>query len=139
MWIVVGSKHKYIPKPNGLEVTKTCPKCNGPRKLFEVVPKEYFTIFWVPLFPTDEKQPVLECPGCQTRFRIDQGDYSLAAKQRESNVPKESSRTTQAERVVVNCPICQCAARVPKADELIRVKCPKCEGKHDVRNGAIQL
>lgn len=135
MWIVVGSKHKYVPKPGGLLVTKPCAKCRGPTRFFEVVPKEYFTVFWVPLFATSEKEPVLECSDCHDRYRISQSDYRLAVQQDEQ---APTAQPTSPSRVVVACPSCATGLRIPNLKDLVRVTCPKCSNKVEVREGSIK-
>jgi len=51
-------------------VNKTCPACRREGVFFEVIPKKYFTLYWVPLFSTEQKPSVLECPGCHEKFYI---------------------------------------------------------------------
>jgi hypothetical protein len=45
-------------------------------KFFEVIPTKYFSIFWIPIAPTESIKSLLECPNCHERFYIQQNDYS---------------------------------------------------------------
>jgi hypothetical protein len=147
MWMVIGRKHQYVRKPGGLEVMKTCPRCMGPAKFFEVVPKEYFTVYWVPLFPipSSDKEPVLECSGCHDRYRLSPSDHELATKQMRAPAGKPGSTSSspspgagaEVERVVLLCPACNAGARVPKVRDRIRVTCPKCTTRFEVHDGTV--
>jgi hypothetical protein len=69
-FIIWGSKWKYEKKPGGMVVNKFCPNCKRQEDMFEVIPKKYFTLYWIPLFSTEQKDPLLECPNCHEKFYI---------------------------------------------------------------------
>jgi ribosomal protein L33 len=75
-----GSKWEYKTKENGLIIDKYCPECNRYGEFFEVIPTKYFTLFWIPIFPTETKKALLECPNCHERFYIQSSDYYSAKK-----------------------------------------------------------
>jgi len=49
MFISWGSKWKYEKKLNGLKIDKKCPECSSFGEFFEVIPKKYFTLYWIPI------------------------------------------------------------------------------------------
>ncbi len=69
-FIIWGSKWKYERKQGGMMVNKTCPACLREGVFFEVIPKKYFTLYWIPLFSTEQKSSLLECPNCHEKFYI---------------------------------------------------------------------
>ena len=68
MFIIFGTKWKYKKKPGGLKVAKVCPNCGRDGEFFESVPKQYISLYFIPLIPISQKNPVLECPNCHERF-----------------------------------------------------------------------
>ncbi len=74
-FLVWGSKWKHKRKENGLILYKQCPECNRSGEFFEVIPKKYFTLFWIPILPTEKKKSVFECPNCHERFYMQNQDH----------------------------------------------------------------
>jgi len=130
MWIVVGTKHDYVPKPRGVRVPRSCPECRRVTTFFEVVPRKYITVFWVPLIPTGKGDAVLECDGCHKHFQISPRDYVEAAAR---GAPADAQpASSDDDRIVVQCPKCARSARVPLTTQTLRVTCPGCREKFDV-------
>jgi DNA-directed RNA polymerase subunit RPC12/RpoP len=52
------------------EGVRQCPHCGQfvvfkPRRA-----RTFVHLFWIPLFPIDAGQPLIECPNCRTRFDV---------------------------------------------------------------------
>ena len=124
MFIVVGTKQEYVTKPRGMRLSKSCPECRRTTTFFEVVPREYITIFWMPVIPTGSGDAVLECEGCHKHFQVGPEDRSPPPA---PTVVRESG-----DRITVTCPKCAARARVPFVTETLRVTCPACREKFDV-------
>ncbi len=75
MFIMWGNEWDYEVKKDGLSIYKPCPNCHLIRKLVEVIPTSYFTIFFVRVSATERKNSVLECTSCRERFYIQPDDY----------------------------------------------------------------
>lgn len=136
-----GSKWKYERREGGLIVDKLCPSCHKYGEFSEVVPIKYFTLFWVPIFQTEKKQAVLECPNCQARFYIQANDYNGGKKNRAGiiEMPPSSEKTPKAPvretNCIFECEQCLQKLRVPKKQTTIIVRCPKCSNRFIVKNG----
>jgi DNA-directed RNA polymerase subunit M/transcription elongation factor TFIIS len=134
-----GSKWKYNVKEGGLRVAKLCPECGVRGTFFEVIPTKYFSIFWVPVAPTESKKPLLECPNCHERFYIQEADYSSAIKDSAKSekkynkvihLPQDSIDVS-----IVPCDNCGQKLKVPKNDRMLRVKCPSCKNTFHFQKG----
>lgn len=134
VWVVVGTKTNYERKPNGLRIMKSCPQCKRLVEFFEVIPKNYVTLFWVPLVPTSSDDPVLECTGCHTRYKMSTDDAQAAQSQRTT---PPDQQTQPSEKVIVICPHCAAHARIPSTRERIRVTCPSCKQHFRALNGLV--
>ena len=134
MWLVVGTKTNYIAKPHGLRVMKNCPQCTRMMEFFEVVPKNYLTVFWVPLVPTGSDESVLECRGCHNRYRMSSSDKIAATL--DTSRP-EDSPPDLTEKVIVSCPRCSGHTRIPCTTQRIRVTCPSCKAQFPALNGIV--
>lgn len=144
MFIVWGSKWQYKVKENGLRVNKMCPECDRRGDFFEVIPTKYFTLFWIPLSPTETKKPLLECPHCHERFYIQHHDYMNAIKrlselkQKKTNVlhmPYENHSISN--YTIFPCEHCGQKLRTPIKEELLKVTCPSCKNIFHFIDGKI--
>ena len=142
MFIIWGSTWRYKPKADGLRVKKMCPECEKTRDLFEVIPTKYFTVFWIPIAPTQTKKPLLECSNCHERFYIQGSDYltaitDLSASQVETSraTPLPESQEVSTPISIAVCDRCGQKLRIPKNSNVFRVKCPSCRNTFDFQNG----
>jgi hypothetical protein len=109
------------------------------RNFFEVIPTKYFSIFWIPVAPTESKNPLLECPNCHERFYIQQADYLSAIKDVWKSKPKYSEAIQlpqdSIDFCIVPCDICGQKLKVPKNDKLLRVTCLSCKNTFNFQEG----
>jgi ribosomal protein L33 len=111
-----GSEWSYKRKKGYLSVEKLCPECDKRCEFVEVVPTKHFTLFWIPVFETETKKPLLECTRCQSRFYIQPSDYAAA-------------------KCIFECEHCSQKLRVPQKDAVISVRCPTCGTSFKVKDG----
>lgn len=45
-----------------------CPDCGTYRMYFLMLVKRWFTLYWIPLFPTKELGEFIECQSCKSTF-----------------------------------------------------------------------
>ena len=133
-----GSKWKYNVKEGGLRVEKLCPECTTRGIFFEVVPTKYFSIFWIPVAPTESKKPLLECPNCHERFYIQQSDYLSAIKdvaKPKINVDRAIHLSNGHDFCIVPCDYCGKRLKVPNNNKMLRVTCPSCKNTFNFQKG----
>jgi hypothetical protein len=134
-----GSKWKYNVKEGGLRVEKLCPECGGRGKFFEVIPTKYFSIFWIPVAPTESKKPLLECPNCHERFYIQQADYLSAINDLGQSKTKHNKvihlPQDSIDAYIVQCDNCGQKLKVPKNDRMLKVTCPSCKNTFHFQKG----
>jgi hypothetical protein len=142
MFLVWGSKWQYKVKENGLRVNKTCPECDNRCDFIEVIPTKYFTLFWIPLFSTETKKPLLECTHCHERVYIQHQDYMNAIKSlSESDQRKQKELQAQHEDhgnsncTVFQCQHCRQNLRIPIKKELLKITCPTCKNIFHFQDG----
>ena len=132
LFVIWGNKWRHKTKGNGLRVEKFCPECDRRGEFFEVVPTEYFTLFFIPIFRLDTKKPLLECPNCHTRFYIQPQDYLSGVKTfSKSNNDGEIKK----EDCIIVCENCGKKLRVPRRDDRIKGACPSCRSTIYFQNG----
>ncbi len=81
MFVILGDKWKYNKKKNGLRINKHCPNCQKFATFQEVIPTQYFALFFIPVFPTQKEKSLLECPLCKSRYNIQTQDYHASIGQ----------------------------------------------------------
>ncbi len=68
LFIILGSKIVHKPVKNGWRGRLNCPQCREPRLFVEMQPVTYFTLYWLPIFPTSRGEHYIECKQCGGKF-----------------------------------------------------------------------
>ena len=66
--IIWGHKWQFKPVAGGWRGNLHCPQCGTIRSFHEKQPVKYFTLYWIPLFPTSRGESFIECDTCGGRF-----------------------------------------------------------------------
>ncbi len=66
--IIWGNKWVFKPVAGGWTGEIHCPECGTGRQFSEKQPVKYFTLYWLPLFPTSRGESFIECNSCESRF-----------------------------------------------------------------------
>ncbi len=61
-----------------------CPVCAAPRNFEQKRVRRFFTLYFIPLFPTDTLGQYVECTTCQGTFETDVLHYDPAAEERQT-------------------------------------------------------
>src|SRR5262245_20065590 len=134
MFIIFGTKMVKTPEKNGLNLRKHCARCHFLSDMQEHSSKQYFTLFFIPVFPVSKGESTLVCNRCGASFYIQAEDYSAAETgspfSSEGASRKES--TPEAERMVIVCDHCKGRLRIPMTGQRLLVTCPHCKRKFEV-------
>jgi len=66
--IIWGHKWQFKPVQAGWRGNLHCPQCGTIETFQEMQPVKYFTLYWLPLFPTSRGEPFIECKKCGGKF-----------------------------------------------------------------------
>jgi len=55
---------------DGVVCNNHCPQCGSVQRMEEYRVVEYFTLYFIPVFPIKKHQPHLRCTGCGTGYVI---------------------------------------------------------------------
>lgn len=68
--IVFGTRWHFKPSPGGWDGTLNCPVCKGPSRMVQQHAFKAFTLYWWPLFRTEDGGELLQCATCKVRFEM---------------------------------------------------------------------
>jgi len=74
MFFIIGEQTVKTRVKDGMYLLKYCPKCNSTTRMYESSMRDYFTLFFIPLFPVEKGESVLTCPGCNTSYIMQEED-----------------------------------------------------------------
>lgn len=66
--IVFGTRWHFRDRPGGFRGDLSCPECQRREYFVEKDAFKAFTLYWWPLFRTEEGGTLVECQRCQGRF-----------------------------------------------------------------------
>ena len=68
MIIVYGTKNKI--KNLGIVGKYECSRCNNISDLQFMSSQQWFTLFWISIFPISKKQEFMQCPICHQNYQV---------------------------------------------------------------------
>ena len=139
--LIFGYGPKYTLEAKGQFV---CPKCSIKKEYTVKSSRQYFRLFFIPIFPFGKKnEPIVECQTCNrtwytevlenNNYNLDgstynkDDSYNLDGSPHKKDdfdikVETESNKT----HTIKNCPNCQTKIRLVKG-KVGTVKCPNCQ------------
>ncbi len=134
MFILFGAKTVKTLVKNGLNLRKHCDRCRLLSDLREHSFRQYFTLFFIPVFPISKGKSMLVCNRCDASFYIQPEDY--LSSQMESSFHSASatkiSSAPDAEKLVIVCEYCKGRLRIPLTGRKLLVTCPHCKREFEV-------
>lgn len=134
MFILFGSKTVKMPLKNGLNLRKHCDRCRLLSDMQEHSSRQYFTLFFIPVFPISKGESVLVCDRCGATFYIQAEDYLVPETENSfhsAGAPKRGSAPGP-EKMVFICDYCKGRIRIPMTGRRLLVTCPHCKSKFEV-------
>jgi hypothetical protein len=134
MFILFGAKTVKTPVKNGLNLRKHCDRCRLLSDLREHRFRQYFTLFFIPVFPISKGESMLVCNRCSASFYIQPEDYlspQIESSFHSASATKMSS-APDAERLVIVCDYCKGRLRIPLTGRRLLVTCPHCKREFEV-------
>jgi len=146
MFILFGNKSQKSVQSRGKLVERYCAECRCVQKCEEYteVSKDSFTLFFVPIFTTDDKNNKYKCTVCGGNLCFDIPDSYLGEKDglseiglseinfEEKQESKESPKASPSDKIVLKCKHCKKKIRIPRINKAILVTCPHCKTKFRV-------
>ena len=134
MFIIFGAKTVKTPVKNGLNLRKYCDRCRLLSDLREHSFRQYFTLFFIPVFPISKGESSLVCNRCGASFYIQPEDH--LGSERESSFHSagatERISAPDAEKMVIVCDYCEGRLRIPMTGRRLLVTCPHCKREFKV-------
>ena len=136
MFILLGAKTVKTPVKNGLSLRRRCGRCQYLSDLREHSLRQYFTLFFIPIFPISKGESLLVCDRCGASCYIQPEDY-LGSEREGSfhtagSIEKES--VPSAEKLVIVCDYCEGRLRIPMTGRRLLVTCPHCKREFEVKH-----
>jgi len=66
--IVFGTRWHFRASEGGWDGDLNCPVCRGPQRMVQQHAFKAFTVYWWPLFRTDDGGELVQCTQCAVRF-----------------------------------------------------------------------
>jgi hypothetical protein len=134
MFLLLGAKSVKRPVKNGLRLRRRCARCQYLSDLREHSFRQYFTLFFIPLFPISKGESLLVCDRCGATFYIQPEDY--LESEREAVIHSagaiEKESLPDAEKLVIVCDHCEGRLRIPMTGRRLLVTCPHCKRQFEV-------
>jgi hypothetical protein len=134
MFILFGAKTVKKPVKNGLNLRKRCDKCHYLSDLREHSYRQYFTLFFIPVFPISKGESSLVCNRCGASFYIQPEDYLRSQTESSFHTAGavNKSSASDSEKMVVVCEYCEGRLRIPMTGRRLLVTCPHCKRDFEV-------
>ena len=116
---------------DGLTVRRQCDRCRFISDLEEYRVRNFFTLFFIPVFPISKGEEILRCSRCQAEFYPREEDYLAAGKEIPASMRRFRYEPLEHNKVVISCAYCHGKLRVPLRNKRILVTCPHCRERFD--------
>jgi hypothetical protein len=135
MFVIFGAKTVKTLVKSGVIVRRRCDKCHYLSDLLEHIFRQYFTLFFIPVFPISKGNSLLVCNRCKAAFYIQGEDYlaTEGKKSVHSSGDTTLGSTPETEKMIITCGVCRGLLRVPvMTGHRLLVTCPHCNRKFEV-------
>src|SRR5262245_42464274 len=134
MFILFGVKTVKTPVKNGLNLRKHCDRCRLLSDLREHRFRQYFTLFFIPVFPISKGESMLVCNRCGASFYIQPEDYHRPQMEGAFYTANAIGKNLapDAEKMVIVCDYCEGRLRIPMTGRRLLVTCPHCKRELEV-------
>ena len=127
MFILFGTGNKHKVETRGQFV---CPKCSIKTEYTAKSSSQYFTLFFIPIFPIGKKsEQLVECQTCKSTYDTDvlkNNDYNLDGSPfKKDDYDIEIEPENNEMHTIKKCPNCQQKIRLQKGNVGV-ITCPSC-------------
>ncbi len=126
MIFLFGFQTVKTPVTDGLTVRRQCDRCQLISDLHEYRVRNFFAVFFVPVFPLSKGQEMLVCSRCQAAVYPQEKDYLAAGKELPASFLRDPSGPSQVDKPVITCKFCHGKLRLPLHHKRLLVTCPHC-------------
>jgi hypothetical protein len=135
VFVIFGTRTVKTPIRNGLKLRRVCGRCRLLSQMQEYRSREYFTLFFIPIFPVSKGEGLLVCERCRANFYIQAEDY-VHADARDGSYSQGDAQEgfSSEEKIVVECERCKGKLRVPvRLGHKLAITCPHCREEFEFR------
>lgn len=126
MFIIFGTKNVEKKVINGIKKTGICSKCRSSQGLCEYSSCSYFSLFFIPIFPTGKESHYLKCEACNTDYYLDYSESNESIDM--GKIALEENKGTK-----INCPSCGKNIYIENFENEHEIECSSCKHKFTVR------
>src|SRR5437667_660683 len=107
MFFIFGVQAVKTPVKDGLTVRRQCEHCRFISDLHEYHVRNFFALFFVPVFPIAKGRELLICSRCQAAFYPYAEDYLAAGKEIPASLLRFQQTQLLQDNAVITCTFCQ--------------------------------
>ncbi len=125
IFILMGTKPVKREVAGGVRLRQTCPVCGVLSELRECQVRNYFTLFFIPVFPLGKGASMMSCSRCQSAFSL---PAPAAMPDADLETELDAAYEIEAAKQTFICAACKGRLRVPRLEgKTIPVTCPHCK------------
>lgn len=135
MFIIFGTRTIKTRLKEGPGIRRRCDRCHFLSEMKEYRYREYFTLFFIPIFPVSRGETLLVCARCGANYYSRAEDYLKSEEETGYGEPYNREEASfQEDGMVIECDYCKGRLRVPvKLGRKLVITCPHCNEKFDFR------
>lgn len=135
MFVVFGVQTVKTRVKQGLDIRQHCAGCRFLSRMQEYRFREFFTLFFIPVFPVSKGRDMLVCERCGAGFSPQDRNCSRSDEDdRDDVLHVEGEKCSPGEKIVIECDCCGENLKVPiKPGRKLAVTCPHCGKEFDFK------
>ena len=117
MFLIIGTNP--VKRSGNQVIRRQCPRCNDIRNFQEFHLRQFLSFFFIPIIPVSRINHFFTCPSCSYTISSDVAYETL--------ITEADSKTENAsDQVIILCPRCDGAMKVPLRQRRQELCCPHC-------------
>ena len=124
VFLIFGSKYVDSKVPGGKTTIGYCTTCGEEKVLFEYTSRQFFSLFFLPIFPLGNDRTIFKCEGCSANYSLNPSQVRGNSSEYRSSEPPPKEFT---------CPKCGQRGRIRRpGNKPITLQCERCRCRFPV-------